>query len=121
MVVVGADVTQVQTHLCRRRRGRAQAWREDRQGHHRWAHYGHHVGSRAVRRRTALGIEDCRNMSARLERDLLAAGQKVVRVPTKLMAQVRKSSRTRGKSDPIDAEAVARAVLRRTRPARRFP
>jgi len=58
------------------------------------------------------GIEDCRNMSARLERDLLAAGQKVVRVPTKLMAQVRKSSRTRGKSDPIDAEAVARAVLR---------
>jgi transposase len=58
------------------------------------------------------GIEDCRNMSARLERDLLGAGQQVVRVPTKLMAQVRKSGRTRGKSDPIDAEAVARAVLR---------
>lgn len=36
------------------------------------------------------GIEDCRNMSARLERDLLSGGQKVVRVPTKLMAQVRK-------------------------------
>lgn len=58
------------------------------------------------------GIEDCRNMSARLERDLLTAGQQVVRVPTKLMSQVRKSARTRGKSDPIDAEAVARAVLR---------
>ena len=58
------------------------------------------------------GIEDCRNMSARLERDLLSAGQQVVRVPTKLMAQVRRSARTRGKSDPIDAEAVARAVLR---------
>jgi transposase len=58
------------------------------------------------------GIEDCRNMSARLERDLLGAGQSVVRVPTKLMAQTRKSGRTRGKSDPIDAEAVARAVLR---------
>lgn len=58
------------------------------------------------------GIEDCRNMSARLERDLLSAGQQVVRVPTKLMAAVRKSARTRGKSDPIDAEAVARAVLR---------
>ncbi len=58
------------------------------------------------------GIEDCRNMSARLERDLLSAGQQVVRVPTKLMAQVRKSARTRGKSDPIDAEAVARTVLR---------
>jgi len=58
------------------------------------------------------GIEDCRNMSARLERDLLSAGQKVVRVPTKLMAQVRKSARAHGKSDPIDAQAVARAVLR---------
>jgi transposase len=58
------------------------------------------------------GIEDCRNMSARLERDLLSAGQKVVRVPTKLMAQTRASARSRGKSDPIDAEAVARAVLR---------
>ena len=58
------------------------------------------------------GIEDCRNMSARLERDLLGAGQKVVRVPTKLMSEARKSARTRGKSDPIDAAAVARAVLR---------
>ncbi|CAM3348213.1 IS110 family transposase [Mycobacterium intermedium] len=58
------------------------------------------------------GIEDCRNMSARLERDLLTRGQTVVRVPTKLMAQVRKSARRPGKSDPIDAEAVARAVLR---------
>jgi transposase len=58
------------------------------------------------------GIEDCRNLSARLERDLLCADQQVVRVPTKLMAAVRKSARTRGKSDPIDAQAVARAVLR---------
>jgi transposase len=58
------------------------------------------------------GIEDCRHLSARLERDLLAAGQTVVRVPPKLMAQTRASARTRGKSDPIDALAVARAVLR---------
>jgi transposase len=58
------------------------------------------------------GIEDCRNLSARLERDLLSTGQKVVRVPTKLMKGVRGSTRTPGKSDPIDAAAVARAVLR---------
>ena len=57
-------------------------------------------------------IEDCRHLSARLERDLLSAGQKVVRVPPKLMAQTRASARTRGKSDPIDALAVARACLR---------
>jgi transposase len=58
------------------------------------------------------GIEDCRNLSARLERDLLSAGQKVVRVAPKLMALQRASARTRTKSDPIDALAVAQAVLR---------
>ncbi|KUI09498.1 transposase [Mycolicibacterium acapulense] len=57
-------------------------------------------------------IEDCRHLSARLERDLLGLGQKVVRVPPKLMAQTRASARTRGKSDPIDALAVARGFLR---------
>lgn len=58
------------------------------------------------------GIEDCRHLSARLEADLLDAGQMVVRVPAKLMAEQRRTARTRGKSDPIDALAVARAVLR---------
>jgi transposase len=57
-------------------------------------------------------IEDCRHLSARLERDLLTAGQQVVRVPPKLMAEARASARTRGKSDPIDALAVARGYLR---------
>ena len=57
-------------------------------------------------------IEDCRHLSRRLERDLLAAGERVVRVPPKLMAGVRRGARTRGKSDPIDALAVARAALR---------
>ena len=58
------------------------------------------------------GIEDCRHLSSRLERDLLAGGESVVRVPPKLMAGARTSSREPGKSDPIDALAVARAVLR---------
>ena len=57
-------------------------------------------------------LEDCRHLSRRLERDLLGAGEKVVRVPPKLMAGARQSARTRGKSDPIDALAVARAALR---------
>jgi transposase len=57
-------------------------------------------------------IEDCRHLSARLERDLLSAGQQVVRVPPKMMAEQRRTARTRGKSDPIDALAVARAFLR---------
>lgn len=57
-------------------------------------------------------VEDCRHLTARLERALLAGGERVVRVPPKLMAGVRRSARTRGKSDPIDALAVARAALR---------
>ena len=57
-------------------------------------------------------IEDCRHLSRRLERDLLAAGEAVVRVTPKLMAQARNSARTYGKSDPIDALAVARAAQR---------
>ncbi len=57
-------------------------------------------------------IEDCRALSRRLESDLLRVGELVVRVPPKLMAGVRRSARTIGKSDPIDALAVARAALR---------
>jgi transposase len=57
-------------------------------------------------------VEDCRHLSRRLERDLLAAGEQIVRVPPKLMAHCRDAARTYGKSDPIDALAVARAALR---------
>jgi transposase len=57
-------------------------------------------------------LEDCRHLTRRLEADLLTAGQPVVRVPTRLMAAARRSGRQPGKSDPIDAEAVAVAALR---------
>lgn len=57
-------------------------------------------------------LEDCRHLSRRLEADLLRAGERVVRVPPKLMAGARRGGRQRGKSDPIDALAVARAALR---------
>src|ERR1700719_3252188 len=57
-------------------------------------------------------IEDCRHLTRRLERDLIAAGESVVRVSPKLMAHIRDSARSYGKSDPIDALAVARAALR---------
>ncbi len=59
-------------------------------------------------------VEDCRHLSRRLEADLLAAGERIVRVPPKLMAHARDSARSYGKSDPIDALAVARAALRHT-------
>lgn len=57
-------------------------------------------------------IEDCRHLTRRLEVDLLRVGEAAVRVPPQLMARARQSGRERGKSDPIDALAVARAALR---------
>ncbi len=57
-------------------------------------------------------VEDCRHLSRRLEADLLAAGEQIVRVPPKMMAHARDAARSYGKSDPIDALAVARAALR---------
>ena len=57
-------------------------------------------------------LEDCRHLTRRLEADLLRAGEQVVRVPTQMMAGVRRSARQPGKSDAIDALAVARAAWR---------
>lgn len=57
-------------------------------------------------------LEDCRHVSGSFERFLVASGERVVRVPPKLMGESRRGARTRGKSDPIDALAVARAALR---------
>jgi transposase len=57
-------------------------------------------------------VEDCRHVSGPLERFLIDHGETVVRLAPKLMAGARQSVRERGKSDPIDALAVARAALR---------
>ena len=57
-------------------------------------------------------LEDCRPFTRRLESELLGAGEAVLRVSPHLMADARRVGRQRGKSDPIDALAVARAALR---------
>jgi transposase len=57
-------------------------------------------------------VEDGRHVAGRLVVALLGVGEAVVWVPLKLMARARSAARTRGKSDPIDALAVARAALR---------
>src|SRR4051794_9532951 len=57
-------------------------------------------------------IEDCRHVSGALERFLLAHGEAVVRVAPKLTGRERNTARERGKSDVIDAVAIARAALR---------
>jgi transposase len=57
-------------------------------------------------------VEDCRQLTGWLERQLLGVGEQLVRVPPKLTVPERRAGRTRGKSDPIDALAIARAALR---------
>jgi transposase len=80
----------------------------DGQGHERLRRWARGLGDQEGAR---FALEDCRHVSGRLERALLARGERVVRVPPKLMGKARRGSRQPGKSDPIDALAVARAVL----------
>jgi transposase len=75
-----------------------------REGHERLVAWARSLGGERM-----WALEDCRHVSISLERFLLASGERVVRVPPKLMAGARRSSRTPGKSDAIDALAVARA------------
>jgi transposase len=57
-------------------------------------------------------IEDCRGVSGRLEQALIAAGEQVVRVAPHRMGASRRGERRPGKSDEIDALAIARAVVK---------
>jgi transposase len=57
-------------------------------------------------------IEDGRHVSGHLERFLIARGERSVRVPPRMMGESRRTDRVAGKSDPVDATAVARAALR---------
>lgn len=56
-------------------------------------------------------IEDCRHVSGSFERFLVERGERVVRVAPKLMGASRRGVRAAGKSDAIDALAIARAAL----------
>jgi transposase len=78
-------------------------------GHERLLAWAHELATGAGLR---FALEDCRHVNGRLERFLVAAGEPVLRVGTRMTARERKGARTVGKSDAIDALAVARAVLR---------
>jgi transposase len=66
---------------------------------------------RSLEQERLWALEDCRHVTRGLERALLDAGERVVRVPPRLTAPQRRRNRTRGKSDAIDALAIARAAL----------
>src|SRR5512135_3014357 len=68
--------------------------------------------SKRIGRRRLWALEDCRHVTRGLERTLQRRRQRLVRVPPRLTAPERRRGRTRGKSDLIDALAIARAALR---------
>jgi transposase len=112
MIVIGTDTHKRSHALCAvdEGTGRVRGSREikaDEAGHQaavRWA--------RGLDEERVWAIEDCRQVSRRLEQALLAAGERVIRVPPKRMGASRRGERERGKSDQIDAQAVARAVVK---------
>jgi len=112
MIVIGVDAHK-RSHTCvavgeltgRRLQARTAAARDEGHGQLlEWA--------RGLDRERVWAIEDCRHVSGRLERFLLGRGERVLRVPPKLMAGARRTAREPGKSDPGDALAIARAALR---------
>ena len=112
MIVIGVDTHKRSHALCAvdEGTGRVRGSREikaDEAGHLaavRWA--------RGLDSERVWAIEDCRHVSRRLEQALLAAGERVIRVAPKMMGASRRAERERGKSDQIDAQAVARAVVK---------
>lgn len=112
MIVIGTD-THKRTHALAavdEGTGRVRGAREitaDEPGHLaavRWA--------RELDTDRVWAIEDCRHVSRRLEQALIAAGERVVRVAPHRMGASRRGERTPGKSDQIDALAIARAVVK---------
>jgi transposase len=119
MIVIGADIHK-STHALAAVSGDGGLVageleiRADESGHLaalRWA--------RELDEERVWAIEDCRHLSRRFEQALITAGERVVRVPPRMMGQARRGEREPGKSDQIDARAVARAVVREG--VERFP
>ena len=80
--------------------------------------------ARSLDEKRVWAIEDCRHVSRRLEQALLAAGERVIRVPPHRMGTSRKGEREPGKSDEIDALAVTprpRSTSLASRPKARPP
>src|SRR3954465_2586279 len=124
MVVVGADVHK-QTHTFV---GIDEAGRE--LGHKTFPAVteGHRAAVRWARKTFGAelrwAVEDCRHLSARLERDLLTDGQTVVRVPPKMMAVLVWAAQDRQDARQVRPHrrgCGGAGRLARTRPACRLP
>jgi transposase len=119
MIVIGADIHK-STHALAAVSGDGGVVveeleiRAEEAGHRAALRWAREIGEERV-----WAVEDCRHLSRRFGQALIVAGERVVRVPPKMMGQARRSEREPGKSDQIDARAVARAVVREG--VERFP
>ena len=112
MIVIGIDPHK-QTHTAVAVQARSGELRAERTVKARTKGHGQLLlWARTLDDERVFALEDCRHVSGSLERFLLARGERVVRVPPKLMGRARRAGRSYGKSDAIDALAVARAYLR---------
>jgi transposase len=112
MIVIGTD-THKQTHTCGAVEGATARALAERTAKARRQGFDELLGwARALGTERVWAIEDCRQVSGSFERFLIARGERIVRVAPKHMAGARKSARERGKSDSIDAFAIAHAALK---------
>jgi transposase len=112
MIVIGTDAHK-STHTCGAVDAATGRLREELTASARTPGFDRFLAwGRALDPERIWAIEDVRHVSGAFERYLVAHGERVIRVPPKLMGESRKAERERGKSDAIDALAVARAALR---------
>jgi transposase len=112
MIVIGADIHKRNHTLVAVRAGSGELVGEleikaEQTGHLRALRWAQGLEAERV-----WALEDCRHVSRRLEEALLGAGERVVRVAPRFTGLSRRAERQAGKSDSIDALAVARAVVR---------
>src|SRR6476469_1534289 len=112
MIVIGADIHKRNHMLVAVRAGSGELLDEleieaSPAGHMQALRWGRELGSERV-----WALEDCRHVSRHLEAALLAEKERVVRVAPRFTGLGRREERRPGKSDAIDALAVARAVVR---------
>ncbi len=112
MIVIGADIHKRNHTLVAVRAGSGELLGEleikaEEAGHRRALRWARELGEERI-----WALEDCRHVSRRLEGALLGAGERVVRVSPRLTGSSRREERPVGKSDRIDALAVARVVVR---------
>ncbi len=112
MIVIGADIHKRNHTLVAVRAGSGELLAEleikaEPAGHLQALRWARKLGEERV-----WALEDCRHVSRHLEEALLGDGERVVRVSPRFTAVGRREERRPGKSDAIDALAVARAVVR---------